>query len=183
MRVHEILAGTAQPDPSEKEVIKLVQRFYKSDLGRQVPTNANREHSLIFDVDGHLLRCKIDLWFDNNENKRFLVDYKTDQINKPQIAQRKLRYDLQLQLYACAIEQATGRTPDHAELYFLQPNEIVEIDISREKQKNATEIVRGFFEAQSNLNFPLKEGGQCLQCPYYQGLCPVKTSIAKNSIT
>ena len=116
LRVHAILANASEPDPAEKEVAQLVQRFRESDLGRQVPSDAKHEQDLLFNVDGHLLRGHIDLWFDNDDNKRFLIDYKTDRVDETQVAQRAQRYELQLRLYAHAIKQAKGRAPDSAEL-------------------------------------------------------------------
>ena len=179
LKVHEVLANIAQPDPSEKEVVELVRRFRESDLGQRVPPNAKREQDLIFDVNGRLLRGKIDLWFDDDsENKRVLVDYKTDRVNKMQIAQRAQQYELQLRLYAHAIKQATGRAPDRAELYFLRADKAIEININPEARQNAAKVVHEFFEAQSNLSFPLREGEQCYQCPHYQGLCPSKLHVA-----
>tara|TARA_Y100000588_G_scaffold383630_1_gene473361 strand:- start:34169 stop:34759 length:591 start_codon:yes stop_codon:yes gene_type:complete len=174
LRVHAILANASEPDPAEKEVAQLVRRFRESDLGRQVPSDAKHEQDLLFNVDGHLLRGHIDLWFDNDDNKRFLIDYKTDRVDETQVAQRAQRYELQLRLYAHAIKQATGRAPDRAELYFLRANKTVEVDIGSKTQQSTTRAVNDFFEAQSNLDFPLSEGDQCYQCPYYQGLCPAK---------
>ena len=174
LRVHAILANASEPDPTEKEVVELVRRFRESDLGRQVPSDAKHEQDLLFNVDGHLLRGHIDLWFDNDDNKRFLVDYKTDRVNETQVTQRAQRYELQLRLYAHAIKQATGRAPDRAELYFLRADKTVKVDIGPKTQQSTARAVNNFFKAQSNLDFPLSEGDQCYQCPYYQGLCPAK---------
>ena len=172
-RVHAVLAGAAQPDPTETEVIELVRRFKESDLGRRVPPDARHEQDLLFSLDGRLLRGQIDLWFDDGA-ERVLVDYKTDRVEGEQIAERARQYALQLQLYARAIEQAAGRPPDRAVLYFLRPDTAVEVDVGAEARHAAAGVVNDFFEAQSKLRFPLQTGDHCFRCPHYQGLCPAK---------
>ena len=171
-RVHALLAGAA-PDPGEGEVIELARRFRESRLGRRVPSDAKHEQDLLFTVDGRLLRGQIDLWFDDGA-ERVLVDYKTDRVDGEQVAERARQYALQLQLYARAIEQVAGRAPGRAVLYFLRPDEEVEVDVSEKVRQAAAVVVNDFFEAQTKLRFPLETGDHCFQCPHYRGLCPAK---------
>ena len=172
-RVHAVLAGAVRPDPAETEVVDLVRRFRESGLGRRVPRDARHEQDLLFAVDDRLLRGQIDLWFDDGD-ERVLVDYKTDDVDARSMAARARRYALQLQLYARAIEQAAGRPPDRAALYFLRPGGAVEVDVGHEARQAAARVVHQFFEAQSQLHFPLQIGDHCYRCPHYRGLCPAK---------
>ena len=172
-RVHAALAGTVKPDADEKEVIELVRRFRESELGKRVPLDAKHEQDLLFSLDGRLLRGQIDLWFDEG-GERILVDFKTDRVEGEQIAERARHYALQLQLYARAMEQAAGRPPDRAVLYFPRPNRVVDVDVGIEARHTAAAVVGDFFEAQSKLRFPLETGDHCFRCPHYRGLCPAK---------
>ena len=170
-RVHAALAGTVEPEAWESDVIELVRRFRESDLGRRVPPDAKHEQDLLFSLDGRLLRGQIDLWFDDGA-ERVLVDYKTDRVEGERIAERARHYAPQLQLYARAIEQVGGRPPDRGVLYFLRPNQAVEVNVGEEARQAAAALVGDFFAAQSKLRFPLQTGEHCFRCPHYRGLCP-----------
>jgi hypothetical protein len=39
-------------------------------------------------------------------------------------------------------------------------------------------LVREFRDAQSRLDFPLREAERCERCPYFRGLCPAGTSAS-----
>ena len=170
-RVHAILAGSQPPDAADTKVMEWVRGFQESELGKRVPADARHEQNLLFALDGHLLRGQVDLWFDEG-GERVLVDYKTDQLKPEEVAGRASEYELQLQLYARAIEQATGRRPDRAVLYFLRPNVAVDVDAGADAIKTATDRVKDFFAAQSRINFPLNAGEHCYRCPHYRNICP-----------
>ena len=176
-RVHAILAGSQPPDAADTKVMELVRGFQESELGKRVPADAHHEQNLLFALDGHLLRGQVDLWFDEG-GKRVLVDYKTDQVKSGDVTEHAREYELQLQLYARAIEQATGRRPDRAVLYFLRPNVAVDVDAGADAIKTATDRVKDFFAAQSRINFPLNAGEHCYRCPHYRNMCPAKVARA-----
>ena len=170
-RVHAILAGSQKPVEPDSEVMELVRNFQESELGRRVPADAHHEQNLLFALDGHLLRGQVDLWFDEG-GERVLVDYKTDQVKPDDAAEHALSYALQLQLYARAIEQATGRRPDRAVLYYLRPNVAIEVDVGA---IGATaDRVKEFFAAQSRVDYPLNVGEHCYRCPHYRNICPAR---------
>ena len=174
-RVHAILAGSQPPDAAYPEVMELARNFQESELGKRVPADAHHEQNLLFALDGHLLRGQVDLWFDEG-GERVLVDYKTDQVKSGDVTGQAREYELQLQLYARAIEQATGRRPDRAVLYFLRPNVVVDVDVSEGGIQTAADRVKDFFTAQSRIDFPLNVGEHCYRCPHYRNLCPAKVS-------
>jgi RecB family exonuclease len=118
-----------------------------------------------------VLRGQIDLWFERN-GRITIVDYKTDQVTAPVDPDRIQSYFLQLQIYALAIEKLTGRLPHHAWLYFLRPDQAVEIDLSPLQLAAARNAVLDLREAQDKGRFPLNKGPHCTRCEFYKGLCP-----------
>ena len=167
MQVHTLLAGAdlAQPD---SQAVKLAEVFQKSALGRRAATatHAEREFDFLMEVENLVLRGQIDLWFEEG-GRTVLVDYKTDRASGTDG-----RYDLQLRLYALALERLNGRMPDEAYVYFLRSNTAVPVDL-RPSLFDAPEItVREFREAQERQHFPLREGPHCRICPHYTRLCP-----------
>jgi hypothetical protein len=165
------LAGSQEPDQVHAEVTDLVRNFQQSELGKRVPADAHHEQNLLFALDGHLLRGQVDLWFDEG-GERVLVDYKTDRVKPDDVAEHARKYELQLQLYALAIKQATGRGPDRAVLYYLRPNVAVEVGAGAGAIETATGRVKDFFAAQSRVEFPLHVGAHCYRCPHYGNICP-----------
>jgi len=108
-RVHEILGGEQTEADESQEVLDLVRRFELSDLGRRVQQAAQaiHEESLLFAVDGRLIRGQIDLWFEDGDGQ-VLVDYKTDRLEKDEIEQAAKTYAIQLQLYVLGVEKWRG---------------------------------------------------------------------------
>ncbi len=176
-RVHAILAGSQTPDEAHPEVMELVRSFRESELGKRLPADAHHEQNLLFVLDGHLLRGQVDLWFDD-DGERVLADYKTDQVKPGEVTGHSRNYELQLQLYARAIELATGRRPDRAVLCYLRPNVAVDVDVSASAINAAADRVKDFFAAQSRIDFPLNAGEHCYRCPHYRNICPAKLAGA-----
>ena len=73
-----------------------------------------------------------------------------------------------------ALERLTGRSPDEAYLYFLQPNIPVPVDLRPSLFDSPDAVVREFREAQDRQQFPLHEGDHCRACPHFAGLCPAR---------
>ena len=100
------------------------------------------------------------------------MDYKTDAVTAFEAHERARDYELQLRLYALAVERAAGRPPHRAWLHFLKPNTVVEVDLTPSLLESPEQAVRDFEEAQSRLEFPLNESERCRRCPYFKDLCP-----------
>ena len=172
-RVHEMLAGKPPKEDENQEVIDLVRRFEQSDLGRRAreASRSIREESLLFAVDGRLIRGQIDLWFDDGR-EQVLVDYKTDRLDRAEVEQMAKTYAIQLQLYSLGIEKWRGRKPDRAVLHFLRPDVTVDIDLETQAMDRAFQLTEEFFAAQSRAAFPLKVGTHCYRCPHFRRACP-----------
>jgi len=174
--VHALLAGTPVPDP-DPEALRLAEVFRQSSLGRRAARAARieREFDFLMAVEDLVIRGQVDLWFEEG-GELVVVDYKTDEVTAVEAHQRARDYELQLKLYAMAVERVAGRPPDRAWLHFLRPNRIIEVDLTPSLLDPPEQTVRDFQEAQSKLEFPLNEGERCKRCPFYRDLCPAGLS-------
>src|SRR5262249_33461378 len=149
--------------------------FHRSPLGRRAGRahRIEREFDFLMSVEDLVVAGQVDLWFEEG-GELVLVDYKTDGGNGIEAHQRARDYELQLRLYALAVEQAAGRPPDRAWLHFLRPNTMVEVDLTPSLLDSPEQTVRDFQEAQSKLVFPVLEGEHCRQCPFWGETCPAR---------
>jgi ATP-dependent helicase/nuclease subunit A len=173
-QVHRLLAGLPVA-AVDAEALDLANRFRASQLGRRAAAAARREleFDFILDLDGLVLRGRIDLWFDDAE--RLLIDYKTDRFDPRQEPDSASGYIVQAQLYAIALERLDGRRPDRAVLAFLRHELEIDAPLGEAGLNAARASVTSFRRAQSAVEFPLRPGAQCLRCPYYRGACPAGT--------
>lgn len=179
-QVHKILAGVSVDTPVH-EAVELADRFRTSALGKRAlrATRLEHEYDFVVSIDQLVLRGQIDLWFEHNR-ELILVDYKTDRIRLPMDPVRLRAYSFQLQLYAIALERIAGKPVSHAYLYFLRPNECVEVDISPLQQNAVRETVRGFLSAQAAMEYPLSVGSHCYRCDYYRNVCPAAIAASQS---
>jgi ATP-dependent exoDNAse (exonuclease V) beta subunit len=171
-QVHALLAGTPVEDPDPRAV-RLAGTFRKGPLGWRVEraTRVEREFDFLMAVDPLVVSGQIDLWFEEG-GELTIVDYKTDAVGAPEAHHRAQEHELQVRLYAMAVERMTGRAPARACLHFLAPDVVVDVDLAPSLIDSPEQIVRDFVEAQEKLEFPLREGEQCRRCPFYRDLCP-----------
>jgi ATP-dependent exoDNAse (exonuclease V) beta subunit len=171
-QVHALLAGSAVPQPDE-EALRLAGVFRQSPLGRRLEraSRVEREFDFLMAVEDLVIRGQVDLWFEEG-GELVIVDYKTDSVTAAEAHRRAQDHALQLRLYAMAVERFAGRAPDRAWLYFLRPNTVVEVDLTPSLLERPEQIAREFQEAQSKLEFPLREGERCRRCPFWRDLCP-----------
>ena len=149
-----------------------VENFYSSEVGREVISarQVKRETSFIFKYHGKAIRGQIDLFYFNDKGQLKVVDYKTDNIKGKEVAYRAKHYQLQMQLYCLALKRIYRIFPERAALYFLNPNEMMEVNISAKKMGEMEEILQGFYSSQATKNFPAKSGTGCKWC-YCRHLC------------
>jgi CRISPR/Cas system-associated exonuclease Cas4 (RecB family) len=118
-----------------------------------------------------VIRGQVDLWFEEG-GELVIVDYKTDAVSAVEAHQRARDYELQLKLYAQAVERVTGRAPDRAWLHFLKPNVAIEVDLTPSLLESPEQIARDLQEAQDSMRFPMNLGEHCRRCQFYRDLCP-----------
>ena len=167
--VHEYLAGVRTEVSGE--ALALARVFEQSELGRRAARAQVRKQEMDFLVpaDGILLRGQIDLWFDEGRGP-VLVDYKTDRF----LGEARLRgYELQVRLYAFALEQLTGKPVCEAWLFPLRESGPHRIEVSPEAIGSALELLRQWRAAEETGDFPTRESADCQWCPYASGPCPV----------
>ena len=171
-QVHELLAElpVENPDP---EAVRLAAVFRQSPLGKRAAQAARREREFDFvlAIEDLIVHGQIDQWFEEG-GEIVIVDYKTDAVKPAEAHQRAQDYELQLRVYAMAVERVAGCAPRRAYLHFLRPNAVVEVDLTPSLLDSPEQVVRDFVRAQETLEFPLNEGAQCKRCPFYRGLCP-----------
>lgn len=174
IQVHQILAKQLVDRPSP-EAVELADRFRTSALGKRAEKAVRKgyENDFVMAVEGIVLRGQIDLWFEHNR-ELVLVDYKTDRLKVPIPPERIEGYEIQLQMYAMALDRMLGRMPDRAYLYFLRPDVPVEIDLSPLQLHGARAAVREFLHAQEHMEFPVRPGDHCYRCPHYQQMCTIE---------
>jgi len=175
IQVHRLLAG-AEVIGAHSEAHRLAQAFRESRLGQRAvrASRIEREWDFLLTVDDVVLRGQIDLWFEE-AGEVVLVDYKTTEVDLDHAEARAAEYAPQLWLYALALQRATGREPDHAYIYFPRADAAVPIDLRPTLFNDPQTLVREFRDAQSRLEFPLREAERCRRCPYYHGICPAGT--------
>ena len=171
-QVHALLAGSEVASP-DAQAVRLAQVFRESALGKRVERAARveREFDFLMAVEGLVLSGQVDLWFEEG-GELAIVDYKTDAVTAAEAHQRAQDYELQVRLYALAVERVAGRAPGRAWLHFLRPNTAVEVDLTPSLLESPEQMVREFQEAQERGEFPLSEGEHCKRCPFYRDLCP-----------
>ena len=92
-----------------------INTIVQSDTGRRVANAMNngsvrREQPFVFEYEGQLIQGIIDLYFEEG-GELVLVDYKTDRVMKNEAGEKELvrRYAIQLDYYAKALTQLTGK--------------------------------------------------------------------------
>jgi CRISPR/Cas system-associated exonuclease Cas4 (RecB family) len=170
LEVHRMLAGEAQ---GSAEAVLLAQRFGSSELGERAARAHRREREFDFmlSIEDIILRGQIDLWFEE-AGELVLVDYKTDREEGA-----NENYQLQIRLYALALEQYAGRLPDRAVLFYLRSNRAVEVSVEPSELHQARDAVKAFLAAQHSLAFPLNVGSHCRRCPFLGNRCPAELSL------
>jgi len=171
-QVHLLLEGNTLPD-AHPDALRMEGIFRQSALGRRVTraTRVEREFEFLVAIEELVVSGQVDLWFEEG-GEIVIVDYKTDDVTAVEAHRRAREYELQLRIYALAVEQVAGRAPTSAWLHFLRPNTLVRVDLTPTLLDSPEQVVREFHEAQSSMNFPLNENERCRRCPFVNGLCP-----------
>ncbi|HEY6346375.1 MAG TPA: UvrD-helicase domain-containing protein [Bryobacteraceae bacterium] len=169
--VHRALAGGST---SCAEAADAAGRFHSSSLGRRAARASRVEREFDFllavgdVVEDVLVAGQIDLWFEEG-GELILVDYKT---TRDESAAGE--YELQLRLYALALERYAGRLPDRAVLFFSLSGNVAEVSLTSEDLESARGAIRSLAAAQESLEFPMNPGQRCRRCAFFQNPCPAE---------
>ena len=92
-----------------------ISTFVQSDIGKRAASAVNsgrarREQPFVFEYEGQLIQGIMDMYFEEY-GELVLIDYKTDRVNKSTAGEQELvkRYAIQLDYYAKALAQLTGK--------------------------------------------------------------------------
>lgn len=92
-----------------------ISTFVQSDIGKRAASAVNsgrarREQPFVFEYEGQLIQGIIDMYFEEY-GELVLIDYKTDRVDKSTAGEQELvkRYAVQLDYYAKALAQLTGK--------------------------------------------------------------------------
>ena len=87
-------------------------------------------------ISGFILEGIIDLIYEKPDGGMVIVDYKTDFVDKEEIEQRMVDYELQGGFYALALEEILGKKVSRILFIFANPNEtrtLLNIDLIKQK--------------------------------------------------
>jgi DNA helicase-2/ATP-dependent DNA helicase PcrA len=106
---------------------------------------------------------RIDIVDDSKDIKEVeIIDYKTGKVK----SKSNIKKDLQLPLYALFAEEKLGLKVVNAKYIFVEHSEVVEVDISEEKKKEARKKVVEIIEEIKKNNFIPTPGYLCKYCDY-----------------
>lgn len=128
----EVQAGACSPGQASA--------FFGSKLGREARAHDMKREfkfSLFMDASEYygeagrgenvLFQGVVDLWYETEEGIT-VVDFKTDHIRPGEEALRAENYRTQLNVYARALEEITGKTVAHRYLWFFQTGRAFEVE-------------------------------------------------------
>jgi len=149
-------------------VANWVNSFHKSDGGKEAASSKlqKRETSFIFKYQDNLIRGQIDLFYLNNEDLLKVIDYKTNDITAGEIPEKVKYYELQMQLYAKALEAIYEKKVAETILYFLVPNQSVVIDTTEKSCKGLYKTLDTFFTTHKKGDFNKVRNHKCRWCEY-----------------
>ncbi|HVU87949.1 MAG TPA: UvrD-helicase domain-containing protein [Pirellulales bacterium] len=98
-------------------------------------------------ADGRLIQGFIDCLYQDRDGRWHLLDYKTNRVTAAAVPQLAARYELQMSLYAIAVEEVLGESPATLTLCFLQPGVEHVVPWNGEARKHAIEQINSALTA------------------------------------
>ncbi len=147
----------------------LTRFWHEEEAGGQKPTYVEKEFG--FSLGRDRVRGRFDR-VDEDLLGATIIDYKTGEVAKQKVADRRAAESLQLKLYALAWREMTGALPQRVELHFLESNLVGRHTPAEEDTEEAIAAVHAAaagiraraFEATPSYN-------ACRHCAYNQ-ICP-----------
>lgn len=135
---------------NQGEAKRLVTQFLSSKIYGEI-RRALRiipELPFVLRLKKGIVQGTIDLFCETEKNKFVIFDYKTSQIEKPQVRETGENYRTQMELYALACREILGTAPQKAVLCFLRPNETYEISFEK---TNFDRLKQNYEDLQENI--------------------------------
>ncbi len=116
-------------DRAANEATNVVKEFCRGDLALAIANSplVRRELEFLFpwsregENTHFLLRGYIDLLYRDTSGRLWIVDYKTNRVDRDGVDELAAKYELQMHLYAYVIEKTLGESPAGMTLVFLRP--------------------------------------------------------------
>jgi ATP-dependent helicase/nuclease subunit A len=145
-----------------------VASFAESKIGERIKSSqmVERELPFVFNYKGTLIRGRIDLVFGDGNGTYTILDYKSNNIGEKEVEGHVKQYELQMQLYAKALEAIYDHRPKEAILYFLVPGIAANVDVSEGAMAKTQERLDTFFTTAKSGEFPMIKGDMCNWCAY-----------------
>ncbi len=125
----------------------MIARFAASPRGRQLASAKSLHREIEFllawppNDSGRYIRGFIDCLYQDAAGEWRIVDYKTNNISPAEVKQVVQGYEMQLYVYAMAVEQALGTPPTELVLELLRPGIEHVIRWNDTARRRATEMV------------------------------------------
>ena len=118
----------------EDEIVSMHERFMSHDASRRIlaATDVRSELKFSLNLDGAVIEGAIDMTFVDAEGARWVLDFKTDNVNAAQTQVHAEKYRFQLGMYALAVSRLTDGSVPRASVFFLTPSVEVVLPVDRE---------------------------------------------------
>jgi ATP-dependent helicase/nuclease subunit A len=134
---------------------KMIAQFIASPRGRELSRAKALHREVGFLLawphghanEGRYMSGDIDCLYQDADNVWRIVDYKTNDVSKSDIARTVKRYEMQLYVYAMAAEQALGTSPTELVLELLRPGIEHKIPWNETARRHAIDMVNEAIEA------------------------------------
>jgi len=155
----------------ERELVTLCERFRDGEVFKRMRTATDMRHEVQFslNIDGSVIEGKIDRTFTDSDGTRWVLDFKTDDVDALQAHERAKQYAFQVEVYCLAMSQLTGGSIPRASVYFLVPAIEVVLPVDRDSlERVKTLAAQRVSLIRANRFQPKRD--RCELCPYGQ-LC------------
>lgn len=147
--------------------LRALTAFRARELASPAPVVAV-ERPFEFTLDGMRIRGRIDR-VDEDERGAVIVDYKSSDVRDQRKATEKARGSLQLQAYALAHEQRSGKLPRAMQLHFLESGLVGESTPEPARLDKARDQLRSAIAGIAAADFVAKPNPvACGYCPFRQ---------------
>jgi ATP-dependent helicase/nuclease subunit A len=132
------------------EAVALVHRFAQSPFMAELAGAQEVYRELEFllawpperpTTGGTYLRGYVDCLFRDARGRWRVLDYKTNAVTAENVRQAAAPYEMQMLVYALAVEAGLGQTPEAMVLYFLQPGVAHTLKLDAEARRRAVSLV------------------------------------------
>jgi ATP-dependent exoDNAse (exonuclease V) beta subunit len=166
-RITEAAARTQLED----EIVSMHDRFMSHEAAARMlaATDVRSELKFSLNLDGSVIEGAIDKTFVDAEGARWVLDFKTDNVNGAQTEEHAEKYSFQLGMYALAVSRLTDGSVPCASVFFLTPSVEVALAVDQESlDQVAADAAKRIAGIRADDFHPERDG--CEHCKYVR-LC------------